>query len=124
MRTALLAAQEWGTDPVADILGPVRAGMLSAEEHWQLRVKLQVAMRVLKEETCPECGYPIWLCHSSLDTVQWEVEWSTCYANAAVEEAKKLQENKRHLSSGETPHAVFDHELGDWPTRQAGLESM
>lgn len=97
---------------------------LSADEHWQLRIKLQVALRVIKEESCPECGHPIWLCHSTLDTVQWDVEWSTCFANAAVEEAKKDMSNKRRLNSGETPHAVYDSSLGNWPTRKAGLDSM
>jgi len=94
---------------------------MSEVEHWQLRVKLQTALQVIEDETCPQCGHPVWLCHSTLDSVQWDVEWVTCYADQVVEETKKSRESKRRLNIGEIPRAMLD---GEWPTRTAGLESM
>lgn len=42
------------------------------------------AYQIIKNETCPKCGHPIWLCRSDSNTFDWEVRDYVCAADRAL----------------------------------------
>ena len=124
--TLLRAAKAWpGTDPLEMFLPP-DAG--DAELRRRLRSKLKIGLQLLEDETCPQCGQPIWWCHATLNTVQFDVETSVCYADAAIEKWKHDvgwgEKNGLNEPGGE-PYAVLKMVGGGRrPTRLEGLESI
>ena len=62
-----------------------------------LDFKLLEAYQILDDETCPQCGNPIWLCRNDDSDIEWTVQGSKCYATARLEEhrdGKKKKEQK------------------------------
>lgn len=64
-----------------------------------------IAALQLKDETCPECGTPIWLGHTYSNKVEFAVEYSICHACEELEEKTK----DLKLPHGERPHV---HAIG------------
>ena len=50
---------------------------------------LAVAYQTLNDETCPECGHPVWICRSSNNRLKLTVGTETCYVSKAKETSKK-----------------------------------
>lgn len=44
------------------------------------------AYQILKDETCPKCGHPVWLCRSHSNTFSWKVESYVCQADRLLQE--------------------------------------
>lgn len=68
------------------------------------------AYQVLQDETCGECGQPIWLCHSDDPNIQWSVKSNTCYATKALREWQDAQNKSKGKNSkpkhGQQPYVV------------------
>ena len=65
----------------------------------ELDYKLIQAFHTLKDETCPKCGNPIWLCHSTDSNIDWNVDTTTCYASKAVEARRFRDDNGTKIPS-------------------------
>ena len=55
---------------------------------WDKRDRnLLEAYQIIEDETCGECGNPVWICRAEDSNVQFSIEKDTCYAKRAYEEA-------------------------------------
>jgi hypothetical protein len=79
------------------------------------------AMQILEDETCKECGSPIWICRNeSAAHVGFKVKIATCFAKAELDrwnerEEKKKTGKKRH---GEYPYVVpYTYDGTELPSR-------
>lgn len=79
------------------------------------------AYQMLQDETCNQCGNPIWLCRSTDRNLQFKMEKSTCYAVRAEEQwmkRKRTTKKEWEPDPGDTwfpvPYTVDDSPL---PTR-------
>jgi endo-alpha-1,4-polygalactosaminidase (GH114 family) len=86
------------------------------------------AMQILEEETCKECGNPVWVCRNeSASNVGFKVKVATCFAKAELDrwnerEEKKKTSKKRH---GEYPYVVaYTYDGSDMPTRSQFYKEM
>lgn len=61
---------------------------------------IQDAYFVMDREICTICNNPIWLCHSTDNRIEFEVQKRTCYAKAEIEDFEKSKDGKS-LDSGE-----------------------
>lgn len=59
-----------------------------------LDYRLVYAYQQLKDETCQECGNPLWLCHSTDPDIDWKVDTTKCYATEAIEARRWRDDNK------------------------------
>lgn len=72
---------------------------------------LAVALTVLEEETCSNCGTPAWIGHSTDNAIAFDVESSVCYGCAELEKDK---DNRKGAKSGKgevryvRPHNVWE----------------
>jgi len=68
------------------------------------------AYQVLQDETCPQCGQPVWLCRSDSPDINIKVRRSTCNVTAVMEKQRdKDQKNKsRQLKPGESYYPVIE----------------
>lgn len=58
------------------------------------------------DELCPQCGMPIYICHSTDSRVEFKIVKDICFAAAAVERAQKQASDSRGKSGAE-PGARF-----------------
>lgn len=79
------------------------------------------ALQILEDETCSECGNPIWICrNSNASNVGFKVKMATCFAKAELDkwheaEEKKKSTKKRH---GQYPYIVpFTYDDSALPSR-------
>ena len=56
--------------------------------------KVLEAYQMLRDEICPQCGHPVWLCRSKSDDIEWTANTDVCYATRRKEEAEWQQNNK------------------------------
>lgn len=48
-----------------------------------------IAYQMVNDETCPECGNPVWVCRSTNRDIEFTVEFGTCYVDKAKSSSKK-----------------------------------
>lgn len=83
--------------------------------------KLLEAYQILQEETCQECGSPIWICRNeNADNVGFKIKVAKCFAKAELdrwhEKEDKKKSSKKHY--GEYPYVVpYTYDGSDMPTR-------
>jgi hypothetical protein len=81
------------------------------------------AFQTLQDETCNDCGNPIWICRNDNATnVGFKIKVTTCYAKGELERWKEKQEKKNSSKKtyGETPYIVaYTHDDGEMPTRES-----
>lgn len=85
------------------------------------------AYQILQDETCPQCGQPVWLCRSTDSNVNIKVRKATCFVTAEVEKKKTRDEkNKRGLKGGEYYYPVIEtiQKGTELPTRRDYYESL
>jgi hypothetical protein len=86
------------------------------------------AYHTLQEETCGECGNPIWVCRNEDATnVGFKVKTSKCFAKAELErwQEKEDKKNSKKKSYGEYPYTVaYTYDGGDLPTRNSYYRGM
>lgn len=79
------------------------------------------AYQILQDETCNECGNPIWVCRNDgAANVGFKVKVAKCYAKAELdkwyEKQDKAKKNKK--SYGEYPYTVaYTYDDGPMPSR-------
>ena len=91
--------------------------------------KLAVAAHILKKQTCPKCGQPLWICRSDNNNLDFVVRTAVCYSSKALETARKKREKSnaknKDLKPGEfeyvEPVMLFDAKM---PTRDEWLKSL
>jgi hypothetical protein len=74
---------------------------------------LAVALTLLEEETCNGCGTPLWIGHSTDNTIAFEVKSSVCYGCAELEKDREQQQNRQKPSRGETRYVDAYSVWGD-----------
>lgn len=53
------------------------------------------AYEIYKSEMCPECGYPIYVCHNDSNDIKFRLAEVTCYGKAAVDKRNKANSKKK-----------------------------
>lgn len=88
----------------------------------KLNRKLEMAFQILLDESCPNCGVPVWLGHSTLSDIDFHVDVTTCYGCQADEEYKKIHK----LDAGDsTSVRAYMATKGDpMVTRQNGIMTV
>ncbi len=86
------------------------------------------AYQILQEETCGECGNPIWICHNErAENVGFKVKKRRCFAKAELEKWQEREEKKKgsKRSYGESPYVVaYTYDDGDMPTRASYFSGL
>lgn len=82
---AIRSALSLGLRPSAHILG-LRdpRSKWTAEDH-----SAAIAYQIVSDETCPECGKPVWICRSGNQNIDFKVMVDVCYVSKAKETSKK-----------------------------------
>jgi hypothetical protein len=80
------------------------------------------ALQILEDETCSDCGNPIWICRNSEATnVGFKIKTSTCFAKAELDRWRDAEEkkNKNKKKYGETPYIVaYTYDDSPMPSRE------
>lgn len=81
------------------------------------------AYQILQEETCTECGNPIWVCRNeNAANVGFKIKTAKCYAKAELEKWQEKQDKKKTKKKayGEYPYPVaYTYDGSDMPTRMS-----
>lgn len=64
-------------------------------EWTQTDYRLLSAYQQFKDEICPKCGNPSWLCQSVDPDIDWKVDTSVCQATAAIEARRWKDDNPK-----------------------------
>ncbi|MGK3946948.1 hypothetical protein ABK046_52350, partial [Streptomyces caeruleatus] len=66
------------------------------------------ALQILEDETCAECGNPIWVCRNDeAPNVGFKIKMTRCYAKAELDRWREKQDKKKAKPSpGEMPYIV------------------
>jgi uncharacterized Fe-S center protein len=79
------------------------------------------AYQMLQEETCSECGNPIWICRNdAASNVGFKIKTTKCYAKAELEAWQDKRSGKSDTKKrfGEIPYIVpYTYDGEDYPTR-------
>lgn len=59
------------------------------------------AYQTMKDETCPQCGHPLWLCRSNSNVIHFKVKNVTCNATRALERYKDDKKKGKDKASPE-----------------------
>lgn len=90
--------------------------------------KLLEAYQILQEETCQECGNPIWICRNeNAANVGFKIKTAKCFAKAELdkwhEKEEKKKTSKKHY--GEYPYVVaYTYDGSDMPSRRSYYEAL
>jgi len=71
------------------------------------------------DEQCPQCGMPVYICHSEDNRIEFKVTKDVCFATADVEAAQK-RASKERGDRGAEPGARFVPEPRIIPVEGAG----
>jgi hypothetical protein len=79
------------------------------------------AFQILQDETCGDCGNPIWICRNeNAANVGFKVKTSTCFARAELDRWREKEEKKKSSKKayGQNPYIVaYTYDDGPMPTR-------
>lgn len=85
-------------------------------------------MQILEDETCKQCGNPIWICRNeSAHNVGFKVKIATCFADAELEKWREKEEKKKNKkkSHGQYPYTVaYTYDGTDFPSRLQFYKSL
>lgn len=91
------------------------------------------AYQILQDETCSQCGNPIWICRSEDPNVQFKIRNSVCFADREFEKwkkrqqdtAKRLKKDNWEPDPGEEWYPVpYTVDGGPFPSRDDFLRSL
>lgn len=86
------------------------------------------AYQILQDETCNECGNPIWICRNEdAHSVGFKVKTATCFAKAELDRWQEKEEKKKTKKKayGQYPYVIpYTYDKSDFPTRQSYYESL
>lgn len=120
-------ALTWGNSPMQLLVPEYKRealrDRLDFEAIEMADIKLKQAWQILKDESCPSCGMPIWLGYSTNRDVGFRVESTYCYSCAEVADYKK--QHKDEDEPGRNFYTVpYTYTGSPLPTRSAFLESV
>lgn len=85
------------------------------------------ALQILEDETCSECGNPIWICRNDeASNVGFKIKTTTCYAKAELDKWREREEkSKKKKPYGQSPYVVaYTYDDSDLPTRRSFYMGM
>jgi hypothetical protein len=86
------------------------------------------AYQTLQDETCSQCGNPIWICHNEeASHVGFKIKNSKCFAQAELEKYQEKEDNKKTKKKkyGERPYIVaFTYDGSEFPSRTEYYQSL
>lgn len=86
------------------------------------------AYETLKEETCTECGNPIWICRNeSANWIGFKIKTTKCFAKAEMDKWQEAEEKKSSSKKkyGSIPYIVpYSYDGTPLPTRNDFYKSL
>jgi hypothetical protein len=86
------------------------------------------AMQILEDETCGQCGNPIWICRNEgAANVGFKVKTATCFADAELEKWREKEDKKKSKKKtyGAYPYTVpYTYDGSDLPSRAQFYKNM
>lgn len=86
------------------------------------------AYQMLQEETCNECGNPIWICRNEeASWVGFKIKTTKCFAKAEMEKWQEAQEKKNSNKKdyGSMPYVVaYSYDERPMPSRREFFSSL
>ena len=86
------------------------------------------AYQILQDETCSQCGNPIWICHNEFaDGVGFKVREIKCFAKAELEkhqERQQKKDTKKKKYGIQEIVIAYPYEGMEMPTRRSYLEAQ
>lgn len=115
--THLRAAMSAGIPPTVLLL----SSREDATTWTMLDKKLLLAWQTYQDELCKNCGVPVWLGHTTINTVEFETETTVCYS------CQHIEQDKSEPPKGGTKFAVpkpvdIEGEDVQLPSREEGLK--
>lgn len=90
--------------------------------------KLLEAYQILQDETCQECGNPIWICRNeSAHNVGFKIKIARCFAKAELDKWHETQDKNKNKKKtyGEYPYTVaYTYDDGPMPTRLSYYQNL
>ncbi len=116
-RLAVKTSKDWQIPPTQVLEG-------RPKEWGRVDTKLSMAMVILDQETCKDCGTVSWLGHSTDNRIVFKHEETHCYGCAELER-KRAEESKNKKTSdyGVKPYVNVEGDMGmELPSRTAEYE--
>ena len=85
------------------------------------------ALQILEDETCSECGNPVWVCRNdSASNVGFKIKTTRCYAKGELEKWREKQDKKKSKNNyGELPYIVaYTYDEGPMPSRSSYYKDL
>jgi len=86
------------------------------------------AYQILQDETCQQCGNPIWICRNEFaDNVGFKIKSSKCFAKAELEMYQEREEKKKSKRKkyGEQEYILaYTYDGSDLPSRMSYYNAM
>lgn len=86
------------------------------------------AYQILQDETCSQCGNPIWICQNEFsDNVGFKIKTIKCFAKAELEKHQERQQKKDTKKKAYGEHEVvvpYTYDKGELPSRKSYLEAQ
>ena len=85
------------------------------------------AMQMLEDETCTECGNPIWVCRNEeASNVGFKIKTTKCFAKAELDKWREAEEKKnKKPKHGEMPYIVaYTYDGSPMPSRSGYYQGL
>jgi hypothetical protein len=85
------------------------------------------ALQILEDETCNECGNPIWICRNEeASSVGFKIKIARCFAKGELDKWREAQEKKDKKGGyGEMPYIVaYTYDNSEMPSRESYYRSL
>jgi hypothetical protein len=85
------------------------------------------ALQILEDETCSECGNPIWVCRNdAASNVGFKIKTTRCFAKGELEKWREKQDKKKAKANhGELPYIVsYTYDDGPLPSRSSYYKAL
>lgn len=114
LRLSVEASKSWGVPP--------RQVILAEPMVWGVEdTLLSMAMTLLKQETCKECGTVSWHGHSTDNRITFEMESATCFG--CMEQEGRREDKNNPIDKGEKPYVVAKmYDDSELPSRSEEYE--
>jgi hypothetical protein len=86
------------------------------------------AYQILQDETCADCGSPIWICRNeSASNVGFKIKTSRCFAKAELEKWQEREEKRKGSKKkyGESPYVIpYTYDDTPLPSRSSFYRNL
>jgi hypothetical protein len=98
-----------------------------AEAWTEFDFMLIEALQILEDETCSECGNPVWVCRNdAANNVGFKIKTTRCFAKGELEKWREKQDKKKAKTNyGELPYIVsYTYDDGPLPSRSSYYKDL